>query len=100
MKSAFFILECNELKGFKDMEVRGPFTSEEACKRNILDEAKSNYIPASEDLRRGGRITNWGSNTLVVQVVSTWKPVPVLPEVPMNVRMDLELSEQKGTYVK
>ena len=92
----FLVIEWTDLVGFGDVKIRGPFGSEEACKQDILREAKANYVPSAEDIERGGHITNWGSNSLVVQVVSTWKPVLVLPEVPLKVRMDLELSEQKG----
>jgi hypothetical protein len=98
MKEKFFVLECNGETGFTDVDLHGPFPSEAACTKFILEEAKRVY-DIEEGTPQEGRNEEWGSNHIIVREVVTVKPCP---NVRTHISMDLITSEQKGkpTYAE
>lgn len=92
IEDQYFVLECENLRGFKGMEPHGPFKSESEAMEFIREDGERSFIGDSEPALKPGRIENWGSNYIVVRKVSTWKPVPV---VNMDWRIELSRTEQE-----
>lgn len=84
------VIESNGTEGLDDVEVHGPFKTPEAAVASVKrcdigqGDLSEMYL---------GPNTEWGSDHVLVRVVGTVKPVPVL-----TVRMTLEKTEhpQKG----
>jgi hypothetical protein len=70
-----FGIECNDLTGYKDVEIHGPFKSVIALKRALLDcetpDVKSCQLEEGEN-------EDYSSDILIVKVLETVKVVPVV----------------------